>query len=310
MRYSCPSVCHVDRGQDITNEESETGRARKQRRGAAYESVAVGVARVLRGRQPRRAPLDALVPGIMTGRIFVGTAGWSLPRADQGRFAPEGTHLVRYAQTLTGVEINSSFYRPHALQLYCKWAAATPDGFRFSVKMPKTITHEKRLLDCDELLCPFLDQVHGLGERLGCILIQLPPSFEYDASLAGAFFEMIRALYDGPLALEPRNPSWFTRDANRLLVSCDVARVAADPARIPAAATPAGAPELAYFRLHGSPRIYWSRYDDQYLDNLSTLIASVAQQAKAVWCIFDNTASGSAIRNALGIAAQLAELIR
>ena len=122
----------------------------------------------------------------MTARIFVGTAGWSLPRADQGRFASEGTHLVRYAQTLTGAEINSSFYRPHSVQLYCKWAAATPDGFRFSVKMPKTITHEKRLLDCEELVCAFLDQTQGLGDRLGCILVQLPPSLEYDASLAGA----------------------------------------------------------------------------------------------------------------------------
>jgi len=246
----------------------------------------------------------------MTGRIFVGTAGWSLPRAEQGRFASEGTHLVRYAQTLTGVEVNSSFYRPHALQLYCKWAAATPDGFRFSVKLPKTITHEKRLLDCEELLCAFLDQVQGLGERLGCILIQLPPSFEYDPSLAGAFFEMFRALYDGPVALEPRNPGWFTRDANRLLVDCDVARVAADPARVSAAATPGGTQSLAYFRLHGSPRIYWSRYDDKYLDDLSMLIGSVAREAKAVWCIFDNTASGSAIPNALHVAARLGEIIR
>lgn len=217
---------------------------------------------------------------------------------------------MRYAQTLTGVEINSSFYRPHAAQLYGKWAAATPDGFRFSVKLPKTITHEKRLLDCEELLCAFLDQIDGLGERLGCILIQLPPSLEYEASLAGAFFEMIRALHDGPLALEPRNPSWFTRDAHHLLVNCDVARVAADPARIPAAATPGGTQGLAYFRLHGSPRVYWSRYEDQFLDNLSTRIASVARQAKAVWCIFDNTASGSAIPNALGIAARLTEMIR
>jgi uncharacterized protein YecE (DUF72 family) len=250
-------------------------------------------------------PLDAFVPGIMTAHVFVGTAGWSLPRADQGRFASEGTHLVRYAQTLTGVEINSSFYRPHASQLYCKWAASTPEGFRFSVKLPKTITHEKRLLDCEELLCAFLDQVEGLGERLGCILVQLPPSFEYDASLAGAFFEMLRALYDGPLALEPRNQSWFTRDADRLLVDCDVARVAADPARVPAAAMPGGTQDLAYFRMHGSPRVYWSRYEDEFLDKLSTQIASVARQAKAVWCIFDNTASGSATPNALGIAARL-----
>jgi uncharacterized protein YecE (DUF72 family) len=241
-----------------------------------------------------------------TGRVFVGTAGWTLPRAEQGRFACEGTHLARYAQTLTGAEINSSFYRPHALRVYSRWAAAAPEGFRFSVKMPKSITHEQRLLDCDVLLCAFLDQVQGLGDRLGCILVQLPPSFEYDASLAGAFFEMFRALYEGPLALEPRHPSWFESDAASLLASYQIARVAADPARVPAAALPGGTVDLVYFRLHGSPRIYWSRYDDEFLDDLSARVASAAKLARAVWCIFDNTASGSAIPNALDLLERLA----
>ena len=195
----------------------------------------------------------------MTGTIYIGTAGWSIPRADHPRFAAEGTHLERYAQTFSAVEINSSFYKQHTSTIYSKWAAAVPERFRFSVKMPRLITHELRLLDCDEMVCTFLDQVQGLGERLGCILVQLPPSFEFDASLAGAFFEMFRALYDGPLALEPRDPSWFTSDAARLLVAYEVARVAADPARVPDAATPGGAADLAYFRLHGSPRVYWSR---------------------------------------------------
>lgn len=241
--------------------------------------------------------------------IFIGTAGWSLPRADQAQFASEGTHLARYAQTLHGVEINSSFYRPIAPELYSKWAEAVPERFRFSVKMPKAITHEQRLLDCDELLCDFLDQLQGLGARLGCILIQLPPSFEYDASLAGAFFELFRALHDGSVAVEPRHPSWFTRDADHLLASYDAARVAADPARVPSAAIPGGTPELAYFRLHGSPRMYWSRYESDFLDELASQILNAARRAKAVWCIFDNTASGSAIPNALELVRRVAELV-
>lgn len=241
--------------------------------------------------------------------IFIGTAGWSLPRADQGQFASEGTHLSRYAQTLNGVEINSSFYRPHAPKLYSKWAEAVPERFRFSVKMPKAITHEQRLLDCDELLCDFLDQLQGLGARLGCILIQLPPSFEYDASRAGAFFELFRALHNGPLAVEPRHPSWFTQDADHLLASYDAARVAADPARVPSAAIPGGTPDLAYFRLHGSPRVYWSCYESDFLDELASRILSAARRASAVWCIFDNTASGSAIPNALGLVRRVAELV-
>ena len=238
--------------------------------------------------------------------IFIGTAGWSLPLADQGQFASEGTHLARYAQTLNAVEVNSSFYRPHAPKLYSKWAAAVPARFRFSVKMPRVITHEQRLLDCGEQLCDFLDQLQGLGARLGCILIQLPPSFEYDASLTGAFFELLRALHNGPLAVEPRHPSWFTQDADQLLASYDTARVAADPARVPAAAIPGGAPDLAYFRLHGSPRMYWSRYESDFLDELSSRITGAMRTARTVWCIFDNTASGSAIPNALGLVRRVA----
>jgi uncharacterized protein YecE (DUF72 family) len=235
----------------------------------------------------------------MSARLFIGTAGWTLPRADQARFPEQGTHLERYAHVLDGAEINASFYRPLRPELYAKWAAGVPPHFRFAVKIPKAITHEQRLLDSDELLAAFLDQVEGLGEKLGCLLVQLPPSLEFDGSLAGAFLAVMRALHDGPVALEPRHATWFTREAAEVLAEYDVARVAADPARVRAAANPGGSSGIVYFRLHGSPRIYWSRYDDAYLDALAARIRRAARRAAQVWCIFDNTASGSALPNAL-----------
>lgn len=240
----------------------------------------------------------------MTAAIHVGTAGWSLPRADQWRFEGEGTHLERYARLLTAAEINSSFYRPHRAALYEKWAAGVPPDFRFSVKIPKLITHERRLLDCEEPFAEFLDQVAGLGERLGCLLVQLPPSLAYDPSLAESFFAVVRLLHDGPLALEPRHATWFTTPASRLMTSYDVARVAADPARVPAAAVPGGAPTIVYHRLHGSPRIYYSSYDAEAIAARADLLS--AAQGRAVWCIFDNTASGSALPNALDLLERLA----
>jgi len=231
--------------------------------------------------------------------LFVGTAGWSLPRAEQERFVGDGTHLERYARVLRGAEINASFYRSLRPELYAKWAAGVPSDFRFAVKVPKAVTHEQRLLDCEELLAGFLDEVAPLGEKLGPLLVQLPPSLEYEASLAGAFFAVLRALHDGPVALEPRNASWFTAEAADLLREYGIARVAADPARVPEAAVPGGAHDLAYFRLHGSPRVYWSRYDAAWLDALADQVAEAAQSAREVWCIFDNTASSSALPNAL-----------
>jgi len=135
--------------------------------------------------------------------------------------------------------------------------------------------------------------------------VQLPPSLAYDASLAGAFFEVLRALHDGPVALEPRHATWFTEDAAAELAEYAVARVAADPARVPEAAVPAGSRDLAYFRLHGSPRVYWSRYDDAWIDALAKQVAEATRGASAVWCIFDNTASGAALPNALELLQRL-----
>ena len=237
----------------------------------------------------------------MRALVFAGTAGWSLPRAEQARFPGDGTHLERYARLLRGTEINASFHRSLRPALYAKWAAAVPADFRFAVKVPKSITHEHRLLDCEELLADFLDEVAVLGEKLGPLLVQLPPSLEYDASLAGAFFAVLRALHDGPVALEPRHATWFTADAAAHLADHAVARVAADPARVPKAAMPGGWRDLAYFRLHGSPRVYWSRYDDAWLEALAERVAETTRGAAEVWCIFDNTAGGAALPNALDL---------
>ena len=235
----------------------------------------------------------------MSALVYIGTAGWSLPRAEQPRFPGDGTHLERYARVLRGTEINASFYRSLRPTLYAKWAAAVPGDFRFAVKVPKSVTHELRLLDCEELLAAFLDEIAPLGGKLGPLLVQLPPSLEYDASLAGAFFAVLRALHDGPVALEPRHATWFTADAAAVMAEYAVARVAADPARVPAAAVPGGSRDLAYFRLHGSPRVYWSRYDAAWLDALAEQVTEAARIAREVWCIFDNTASSAALPNAL-----------
>ncbi|MEJ7811920.1 MAG: DUF72 domain-containing protein [Gemmatimonadaceae bacterium] len=236
---------------------------------------------------------------------YIGCAGWSLPRAEQPTFPPEGTHLQRYAARFPAVEINSSFYRPHRPATYARWGASVPAGFRFAVKIPKTITHGQRLADAGGLLDAFLADATTLGPRLGCLLVQLPPSLAYDDVTARAFFTDLRERHAGDVALEPRHASWFGDTAARLLDAHRVARVAADPARVPAAGEPGGWPEAVYFRLHGSPRIYYSAYPEPYLDALAERLRSAAERAGAVWCIFDNTALGAATANALGLLARL-----
>jgi uncharacterized protein YecE (DUF72 family) len=230
-------------------------------------------------------------------RCFIGTAGWSIPRASAERCDPPGTHLERYARVFRCAEINSSFYRPHAATTYARWARATGPGFRFSVKVPREITHERQLRATRAPLERFLEESAGLGAKRGPLLIQLAPSLTLETRVAAGFFRLLRQLYGGPAVCEPRHPSWFLPEADALLVRHEVGRVAADPARVTAAARPGGWPGIVYYRLHGSPRPYWSSYDAGILDLLAADLRQVPSGVTA-WCVFDNTASGAALENA------------
>ena len=232
--------------------------------------------------------------------IRVGTAGWTLYKATEA-FPGEGSQLARYAQVLRCVEINSSFYRAHSTATYAKWAASTPRRFRFAVKLPQAITHENHLRRARRPLTEFLEQVRGLGLRLGPLLVQLPPSLVLEPRVAGSFFALLRDLHDGPVVCEPRHESWFAARAEALLVAYRIGRVGADPAPVHGAGRPGGWHGIAYFRLHGSPRKYWSVYDPVGLRHWAAALETLPHGTDG-WCIFDNTAGGGAARNALEIA--------
>ena len=224
----------------------------------------------------------------------MGTAGWSIPRASSQRCPGDGTHLQRYARVFSCAEINSSFHRPHAAATYARWAASTPVGFQFAVKVPKQITHEQRLVRSRAALESFLDESAGLGSRRGPLLVQLPPSLEFEPRVANRFFALVRSLYEGPLVCEPRHQTWFASAGDTLLTRYQVARVAADPAVTVVGGRPGGWTGLAYCRLHGSPRTYWSSYAPAFIEGVATAMRTQTE----AWCIFDNTASGAALENA------------
>lgn len=237
--------------------------------------------------------------------LLIGTAGWAIPRSSKQRFDGSScgqTQLERYAKKLSAVEINSSFYRPHKRTTYERWASATPPAFRFSVKLPRSITHTARLEKTESLLLEFTEQVTGLGPRLGCLLVQLPPSLALDIPTAETFLMTMRSLSgDASIALEPRHASWFTPECNALLSTWRVARVLADPAKASSGGVPGGWPGLIYCRLHGSPREYYSAYESTLIRALAERLAAATSEAKNVWCVFDNTASGAATGNALDL---------
>ena len=231
---------------------------------------------------------------------YIGCAGTSIPRDVADSFPGAGSHLERYARVLGCAEINSSFYRPHQPATYARWADSVPEAFRFSVKTPRSITHDAKLIEVDALIDRFHGEAGTLGEKLGCVLVQLPPKGAFDAQVAGAFFTAMKARFDCMLALEARHPSWFDAGATALLTQLAVTRVIADPAKgQPGAHVPTT--EAIYTRLHGSPRIYYSSYPPDYLAQLARDIATHQAAGRQVWCIFDNTASGAATANALDV---------
>lgn len=242
----------------------------------------------------------------------IGTAGWSIPRAVAEDFPGDGMHLARYAGVLNCAEINTSFHRSHRPEVYARWAAQTPPGFRFAVKLPRTITHDQRLRAARVPLTRFRGEVAGLGERLGVLLVQLPPSLPFEARPVGRFFALLRSMFEGAVVCEPRHASWFEPAADRGLVTWRVGRVAADPARGLAAAVPGGwlgpagdgAGAVLYHRWHGSPRTYYSAYSDDWLQARADELRRWPAAADC-WCIFDNTASGAAAADALKLRAKL-----
>lgn len=233
------------------------------------------------------------------GRRLIGCAGWSIPKDAAAAFPIEGSHLERYAAVFPAVEINSSFYRPHQPKTYARWAESVPDDFRFSVKLPKAITHEARLQDADELLDRFVREAGELGPKLGCVLVQLPPSGVFVEDVVRDFLPRLRERFPCMLALEGRHTTWFGEAATHVLREHGVTRVFADPAAgQPGEHVPTA--DASYIRLHGTPHVYYSSYPRDALRRFAQQVDAAAESGD-VWCIFDNTAEGHSVPNALDV---------
>jgi uncharacterized protein YecE (DUF72 family) len=168
------------------------------------------------------------------------------------------------------------------------------------------VTHEGALRHYRAELRSFLQEVAGLGKKLRVLLVQTPASLAFEAGVTGRFFAFLEATSPCRIVCEPRHASWFTAKSEETLRRYKVGRVAADPAKVPGAGEPGGARNLLYYRLHGSPKMYYSAYSADYLRELSEKITSADATSREVWCVFDNTARHASWENALQLQRQLA----
>lgn len=227
--------------------------------------------------------------------LHLGLAGWALPPDLRVRDA--GTPaLARYGELFNAVEINSTHYKFHQPKTFAKWCTLVPAHFRFAVKMHRSISHVDRLGSVDGAM-HFLNTLEPFGEKLGVVLLQLPPSLAFTPHVED-FLRELRSEYSAPLAIEPRHPTWAQGEVEQLLKHLNIARVAADPPLITERVLAAGDRAVSYYRLHGNPQMYRSVYSDERLQQLADTIISQGQEGGRTFVFFDNTMSGAAHANA------------
>jgi uncharacterized protein YecE (DUF72 family) len=233
--------------------------------------------------------------------FYAGTSNVVLPVPNKA-FFPEAyrdkSRLHYYASLFNSVEINSSFYKIPMSRTVAKWAADVPDGFRFTFKLWKGITHVGGLAYRQEDLYPFLEAIAPAADKKGCLLLQFPASLTavHFAQLAKLLADVEQANRQyWPLALEFRHHSWYSDKVYRLLEKHEATIVTHD---MPASSTPDVGLDTKnrYLRFHGERGKYGGSYDDYFLHEYAGYIKTWLREKKVVYVYFNNT-MGSAVQN-------------
>jgi uncharacterized protein YecE (DUF72 family) len=242
------------------------------------------------------------------GRLFIGTSGYSYTHW-KGSFYPKGlaqkNWLAFYAEHYDTVEINATFYRYFAQTVFARWCQETPDNFRFTLKVPKQITHLKRLIDIDDDLARFIDSIQDLRSKLALFLWQFPYSLKCDEPAKAAFVSLLQRLSnDIKHVFEFRHKSWFNDEIYGLLNRHKAGFVINDSNRFPAAEMVTG--QLAYVRFHGPEKLYASPYSTEALRLWAEKMRRWLDHGD-VYGYFNNDLGGWAIHNAVELAALIGQ---
>jgi uncharacterized protein YecE (DUF72 family) len=234
--------------------------------------------------------------------ILVGTSGWQY--ADwRGRFYPERLPqrlwLEHYAAAFATVEVNNAFYRLPERTTFAAWRERTPADFVVTVKMSRYLTHIKRLREPDEPVARFLGRARALGDRLGPVLIQLPPNLRAEPDVLAATLARFPA--DVRVAVEPRHASWWTPRVRDVLTAAGAALCWADRRGRPV--TPLWrTADFGYVRLHEGRATPWPRYGPRALDSWLDRVVAAYPDDPDVFVYFNNDPGGAAVVDATALA--------
>jgi len=242
-------------------------------------------------------------------RIHIGCSGW-VYKHWRGLFYPEGLPqkrwFERYAEEFATVELNNSFYRLPSGETFEKWRKQAPPGFCYAVKANRYLTQAKKLKDCEEPLGRMMTAVRCLGDRLGPMLYQLPPSMKINLERLETFLKILPS--DVASVFEFRNRDWYVPETYALLERYGASFCVHD---MPGSASERIAVgPIAYVRFHGGEGKYWGRYSDEGLLSWTDWVVEQARQGRSVWCYFNNDIHGHAIEDARTLKAMVRQMAR
>lgn len=234
---------------------------------------------------------------------YIGCSGFHY-KEWKNSFYPEGLAQKKwfdfYCSKFNTIELNVTFYRFPRVEFLKNWFDKSPGDFIFSVKVPRLITHYKRLNDCDRLLNDFYTTCReGLGKKLGPVLFQFPSLFNYTAKNLGLLKSAVQKGFTN--VAEFRDKSWWTDDVYKTLKKYGISFCGISHPSLPD--TPVVNTKTVYYRFHGVPKLYYSGYSQRALEQITTAL-SAAQNWKKAFIYFNNTADIYAIENALWVKQQ------
>ena len=237
-----------------------------------------------------------------SGSVRIGTSGIVVP-GTKATFPEEfktGSRLHYYGFLFNTLEINSSFYKIPLPGTFARWTTEVPDDFKFSIKLWQGITHAKKLAYASEYIDIFMYAANHLGNKKGCLLIQLPPSitFQYLQEVDNILQQLQNSNEQNSwqLAIEFRHSSWYQDSVYAMLNKYNTSLVLHD---MPLSKTPIIRPttEFVYFRFHGPTGNYNGGYSEKFIQHYVDLVQVLVSEGKDVYIYFNNTIGG-ALQNA------------
>lgn len=238
----------------------------------------------------------------VTKNFYSGTSGMALPVPNKSEYPPdfqERSRLAYYGHLFNSIEINSSFYKIPMARTVAKWAAEVPDGFRFTYKLWRDITHCKELLFTQDDVHRFMQVINTVADKKGCLLIQFPPKLDLSAStqLERLLMNIREADPDNEwtIFVEFRKMYWYNEDIHQMLEEYNAGIVLHDKAGSQTDFLEQDHSSV-YLRFHGPGGNYRGSYSEDFLYEYSQYIKSWLEDGKVVYAYFNNT-MGDAVKN-------------